>query len=427
MISLSPITSPGPAAGYYRRDDYYCKNQESPSAWHGRGAEALGLSGAVGKEEFTGLLDGRLPDGTTLGRINSEGQREHIPGYDLTLSAPKSVSVAALVGGDDRLIDAHEQAVKTTLDWIEREAAATRVKVSGETHRENTGNLAIATFRHETSRAQDPQLHTHCVVINATYREDGKWRSLEGREIYRVRALADRIYQSELAVRAKALGYQVEIDQERGRMELAAVPQEVREHFSQRSQAIGANLAEKGKTRETASTKQREVSCLSTRDAKVELDRDHLTQHWQERAAAFRARDLEETINSRFFGVASRAEIDRAIADLKGRGELISKPVASLWNSRELDASYTTKAGQQIERQPLAAVQRGRVAIDQDIAIQACDKMRVNTDKAGDLFQAVSERTGEKEVALDDRKGRGAEPDQDHKIERFEREVELER
>ncbi|MDD3580111.1 MAG: MobF family relaxase [Desulfobacca sp.] len=412
MISINPISSPGQAASYFRRDDYYTHNQESPSAWHGRGAEALRLDGPVDRETFTRLLDGRLSDGTTLGRINSEGQREHIPGYDLTLSAPKSVSVAALVGGDDRLIEAHERAVKTTLDWIEREAAVTRVKVSGETHRENTGNLAIATFCHKTSRAQDPQLHTHSVIINATQRADGQWRSIEGRETYRVRALADRIYQSELAVRAQALGYQVEIDQERGRMELAAVPQEIRDHFSQRSQAIEADLAEKGKTRETATTQEREVSCLATRAAKVDLDRDQLTRHWQERAAglgydtrhlvaqahaqaaqqpqidrraeaeqavkmsiehlaersaAFRVRDLAETINSRFFGVATRAEIDQAIKDLKDRGELISKPVASLWNSRQTEAGYTTRQGQKIEHQLLSAAQRGRGAMGEGI------------------------------------------------------------
>ena len=409
MISINPITSPGQAASYFKRDDYYCKNQESLSQWHGRGAEALGLSGPVDKEGFTRLLDGQLPDGTILGRINGEGQREHKPGYDLTLSAPKSVSVAALVGGDDRLIEAHEQAVKSTLDWLEREAAVTRVKQAGEMHRENTGNLIVATFRHETSRAQDPQLHTHCVVINATEREDGKWRSIEGREIYRVRVLADRIYQSELAVRAKALGYQVEIDQERGRMELAAVPQEIRDHFSRRSQAIEADLAWKGKSRETATAQEREASCLATRDAKVELDRDHLTRTWQERAAelgcdarhlvaqaqaqaaqqprierrdaaeqavkssidhlaersaAFRARDLEETINSRFFGTVSRAEIDQAVKDLRNRGELIDKKVSSLWNSHQLEAGYTTRRGQQLECQLLAAAQRGRGAMD---------------------------------------------------------------
>lgn len=425
MISVNPITSPAQAASYYRRDDYYTRNQESPSAWHGRGAEALGLAGPVDQKAFTDLLDGRLADGTTLGRINADGQREHKPGYDLTLSAPKSVSVAALVGGDDRLIKAHEQAVKTTLDWIERQAAATRVKQAGETHLENTGNLAIATFRHETSRAQDPQLHTHCVVINATQRDDGKWRSIEGREIFKVRALADQIYQSELTVRARALGYQVEIDQEKGRMELAAVPRAVREHYSQRSQAIEAILTDNGQTRDTANARQREAACLATRAAKVDIDRDQLCQHWQDRAAAlgydlkqvvvqaraqtaqqphidqraeaeravrmsidhlaersaaFRARDLEETINNRFFGVASREEIDRAIADLQSRGELIGKDVSSLWKSRQLEAGFTTKTGQQIERQMLASASRGRGAMEHGIATP--DQARAVIDRA---------------------------------------------
>ncbi len=416
MISISPITSAGQAFTYFKRDDYYTRGkEESFSEWHGKGAEGLGLSGAVDREVFKDVLEGRLPTGDTLGRINAAGQKEHKPGYDVSFSAPKSVSVAALVSGDDRLVEAHNDAVKTALDHIERECAVTRVKQGSQTRIEHTGNLAIATFRHETSRMQDPQLHSHCVLMNCTQRSDGQWRSLSERQLFRIHHEADRIYQSELALRARALGYEVEVDREKGRMELAAVPQEVREAFSQRSAAIEANLAENGKSRESASAAEREVACLATRDKKVELDRDSLRREWlsraqelgynpertvaeararagesarkpaadrhfaaeravreavehlAERSAAFRAADLDQTLSSKFFGDFSRADLDQAVTRLKEKGELISKEVRSLWDSRNLEPGYTTPQGQKIERQILAAAKRGRGAFEQGI------------------------------------------------------------
>lgn len=416
MVSINPITSPGQAAAYFRRDDYYLRDkEESPSAWHGKGAVALGLSGEVSRDSFTKVLEGRLPSGDTLGRINAEGAREHKPGYDFTFSTPKSVSILALSGGDQRLVEAHNEAVKTALELIEREHVVTRVKISGQTQLAHTGNLVIAAFRHETSRALDPQLHTHCVILNCTQRADGAWRSIEGREIMRIQKKADRIYQSELAVRARVLGYEVEVDREKGRMELAAVPPEVRQAFSQRSQAIETKLALNKKTRETASAAEREVACLATRDKKIDLDRAALREQWliraqelgfdpektvaeaksratglmpqpalkqqaeaeravrsaiehlAERSASFRASDLEQTLSSKFFGDYRRAEMDRAVTQLKERGQLIPKEVHTLWDSQKLEAGYTTPQGQHIERQMLAAARRGRGAFAQGI------------------------------------------------------------
>jgi conjugative relaxase-like TrwC/TraI family protein len=432
MVSINPITNPSQAASYFRRDDYYVRDkEESPSAWHGKGAMALGLSGEVHRDEFSKMLEGRLPTGDTLGRINVEGERKHKPGYDLTFSSPKSVSVLALPGGDQRLVEAHREAVKTALDWVERHHAVTRVKISGQTHLEHTGNLVIAAFHHETSRALDPQLHTHCVIFNCTQRGDSAWRSIEGREIMLIQKEADRIYQSELAVRIQPLGYEVELDREKGRIELAAVPPEVRGAFSQRSQAIEAKLEINGKTRETASAAEREVACLATRDKKMDLDRAMLREQWlirareldfdpektvaeaqtrsdgllrqaavgqqaeveravrsavehlAERSASFRASDLDQILSSKFFGDYRRAEMDQAIERLRERRELIPKEVRSLWDSRKLEVGYTTPQGQNIERQMLAAAKRGRGAFDQGIT---------SPEKAREAITAAQER-----------------------------------
>ncbi len=415
MISCSPISSPGQAAKYYERDDYYARS-EVVSEWYGRGAQPLGLSGAVDHNDFAAVLEGRLSTGDVLGRINAEGQVEHKCGYDVTFSAPKSISLAALAGGDQRLIEAHTESVKTTLDWLEQEAAVTRVKIHGQTYQEHTGNFTVAMFRHETSRAQDPQLHTHAIIANATLRADGQWRSIEGREVLRLQKEATRFYQNELAVRAQALGYEVALDRQKGRMELAAVPQEIRDAFSNRSAAIEDRLAALGKTRETASAREREQACLLTRDAKIQADPAQLRQEWQsraealgfdpqravsesrervavlarqpvsdrqavvdqalksavdhlaERSASFRAADLHQAMNVQFFGEFPRSEIDQAVDRFRSQGELIDKPVATLWNSHQREAGFTTPQGQEIERQMLAAADRGRGAFQEGIA-----------------------------------------------------------
>ena len=152
VASVSTLTSSGQAASYYESaGEYYADGGQSPSEWQGKGAEALGLSGDVDRDKFRDLLDGKVADqqlGTTR-----DGKLEHRPGWDVTLSAPKSVSIMAEVAGDRRLIAAHSAAVKTALAHVEQHMAATRVRDGGAVNREATGNLVIASFQHGTSRA----------------------------------------------------------------------------------------------------------------------------------------------------------------------------------------------------------------------------------------------------------------------------------
>src|SRR5690606_41660252 len=108
--------------------------------------------------------------------------------------APASVSMMAEVAGGRRVIGAHGEAVKTALAHVEQHMAATRVRHGGAVSREATGNLVIASFQHGTSRAQDPQLHTHNIIMNATMGEDGAWRSLEPRALYQLQEQVGGIY-----------------------------------------------------------------------------------------------------------------------------------------------------------------------------------------------------------------------------------------
>ncbi len=281
VASVSVLTSSAQASSYYEADDYYAEGGLSPSEWSGKGAEELGLSGDVDRERFRELLDGQIGD-QQLGTFRN-GQLEHRPGWDVTLSAPKSVSIMAEVAGDRRLIEAHGEAVKTALAHVETHMAATRVRHGGTVNREATGSLVIASFQHGTSRAQDPQLHTHNVIMNATQGEDGSWRSLEPRAIYQLQKQIGAIYRQELALKVRELGYEIETAKE-SMFEIKGVSADVMAAFSTRSAEIEAALGERGTSREAASAAEKQVAALDTRQAKVATDQASLVADWRRTA-----------------------------------------------------------------------------------------------------------------------------------------------
>jgi conjugative relaxase-like TrwC/TraI family protein len=313
VASVSALTSSGQAASYYEADDYYSEGGLSPSEWEGKGAEELGLSGEVDRDQFRALLEGQVADqqlGTTR-----DGQLEHRPGWDVTLSAPKSVSIMAEVAGDRRLLAAHGQAVKTALAHVEEHMAATRIRDGGTVNREATGNLVIASFQHGTSRAQDPQLHTHNVILNATKGEDGTWRSLEPRAIYQLQKQIGAIYRQELALNVRELGYEIEVGKD-SMFEIKGVSGEVLAAFSTRSAQIDAALETRGTSRDGASAAERQIAALDTREAKTATDHATLVRGWREAA------------DSAGFGEGSRMGLvnqAKAIAASADHGTTITK------------------------------------------------------------------------------------------------------
>lgn len=169
MMSLGPVASAG-AAEYYASDNYYSlENGTDQSLWQGSGAQALGLEGKVETATFERILEGKLPEGSEI----NASRGEHRAGLDLTFSAPKSVSLVALVGKDHRVVEAFRTSVAQTLVWAEKNLAQARVWRDGRQVTENTGNLLVATFTHDVSRQLDPQLHIHAVVAGATLASDG--------------------------------------------------------------------------------------------------------------------------------------------------------------------------------------------------------------------------------------------------------------
>lgn len=280
MLNVTPIRGNNQyaAARYFSAaDDYYAK--ETPGEWQGEGAERLGLVGPVDQLQLAKLLDGKLPNGERIQTTFNPDAKKRRMGLDMTFSAPKSVSMQALVAGDKNVTLAHDRAVAKAMHHVEKLAQARR-KEQGKFLRERTGNMVIGKFRHEMSRGKDPQLHTHAVVMNMTQRADGKWRALFNDDIFKVQHEVDAMYKGQLALELRELGYQIRVLDGKGNFELNHISREQIEAFSSRSKVIEEALAKDGKTRADATTLEKQVISMATRPHKDERDRDLVKQYW---------------------------------------------------------------------------------------------------------------------------------------------------
>jgi conjugative relaxase-like TrwC/TraI family protein len=261
MLSLTVISA-NQGETYYTAENYYSQgeNQEH-SNWAGKGARKFGLSDQVQGDDFKNLLHGYSPKGGKTLSDRKIDPEKHRAGIDLTFSAPKSISLAALVGGNELLEQAHRAAVARTLEVIEERYAQTRVRTEEGRQAIATGNLIVAQFHHDTSREKDPQLHTHCVVINATQLANGRWQSLHNDVLFQQQKLLGMIYQNELAVEAQRLGYAIE-PKANGQFELQGYTPEDLQTFSKRREQILAAVGEE------ATAQQRELATLMTRSPK---------------------------------------------------------------------------------------------------------------------------------------------------------------
>ena len=324
MLSIGTIASAAQGASYYEKDGYFAKDDpehRDASAWFGKGAEALGLAGPVDTETFRAILEGKVPDGsgTELGKRGKDGEITHRPGRDLTFSAPKSVSIAALVGGDERIVGAHDRAVKATLAWVEKNAVETRMwdREIGRMVRAGGQKCVVATFRHDTSRSLDPQLHTHAVLANMVQGTDGKWRTMANEKLYDSKMLTGAIYRNALAAGLTKLGYAIEKTHADGRFEIAGVSREAIRAFSTRRAEIEAAMAASGPGASADNPRHAQRAALMTRATKREIDRDELRHVWQRQAA-----DLGLDVG----GVVTGA-LARRIVQERGSGSRVEEAV----------------------------------------------------------------------------------------------------
>ena len=308
VVSIGAVSSAAQGVSYFERDGYYSRNDPEhleASAWAGKGAEALGLSGPVNPGVFKDVLEGTVPDGSgrRLGRPEKDGSISHRPGRDLTFSAPKSVSLVAMLGDNANVVAAHDAAVKRTLAWLEATTIQTRMKdpETGRLAHMGGQKMVAATFRHDTSRNLDPQLHTHAVVANMVQGDDGKWRTMSNELLYKRKMLTGMVYRSELARGLEELGYRVEKTHADGRFEIAGVSRAVIEAFSTRRAEIEAAMHERGLGDPGSSPLLAARTALMTRAHKRDVDKGALRESWREQAAAlgFSADKVSEAARER--------------------------------------------------------------------------------------------------------------------------------
>ncbi|MGM9451934.1 conjugative transfer relaxase/helicase TraI [Legionella bozemanae] len=254
MLSIQPLKSAEGAASYYLDVVNYYANDSKSVRWLGDGAKVLGIHGqTVEKDQILALLKGSLPDGTQLGRIDKEGIH-HRPGFDMTVTAPKSFSILLESGADPRLGEVFDKATEWFVKEMEKEFAQARLLHDGKIEYIDTQNLVIAAFRQPNSRTNDPNTHTHLVVQNMTECPDGKWRSLASdmdcqkgvvEQIMKHHIYGGLKFRNKLANLTKELGYSLVSDGD-GLWEIQSVPDKVITHFSKRREAIEALLEEKG-------------------------------------------------------------------------------------------------------------------------------------------------------------------------------------
>ena len=324
VVSIGAVTSAAQGVSYFESDGYYSRNDPEhleASAWAGKGAEALGLSGPVDPGIFKGILEGTVPDGSgrRLGRPEKDGSIAHRPGRDLTFSAPKSVSLVAMLGGDAAVVAAHDAAVKRTLAWLEETTVQTRMKdpETGRLAHMGGQKMVAATFRHDTSRNLDPQLHTHAVIANMVQGDDGKWRTMSNELLYKRKMLTGMVYRSELARGLEELGYRVEKTHADGRFEVAGVSRAVIEAFSTRRAEIEAAMHERGLGDPGSNPHLAARAALMTRAQKRDVDKEVLRESWREQAGVlgFAADKVSETARERR---AKEADASERIAEAGG-------------------------------------------------------------------------------------------------------------
>jgi conjugative relaxase-like TrwC/TraI family protein len=282
MLNISQPLNAGQAQTYHSKEftspeqNYWKQGDVNLGEWQGKMTDSFGLVGPVDANHFARLSEGQHPitgeqrvkhrtskeytttDGSTVKPV------EHRAGWDATFSAPKSVSLTALVGGDERVREAHRQSVTVALDELQR---YTQARIGGNNAAETTGKFVVAKFEHDTARPVDgyaaPQLHTHAVVFNMTERANGQIRALQERGLFETQQFATAIYQSELTFRLRNLGYEIEPGRS-GAPEIKGYTKEYLEASSPRSQQIRDYLEKTGFQGPAAA----QIAAHGTRDQK---------------------------------------------------------------------------------------------------------------------------------------------------------------
>jgi conjugative relaxase-like TrwC/TraI family protein len=390
MLTISKPLSASQARTYHEREfasqkqNYWSRDQQGHSEWQGELAEQWKLAGTVESEHFARLSEGQHPhtavqlvrhqvsrtyEGKFGKKITSAGHRA---AWDATFSAPKSVSLTALVGGDERVREAHRESVRAALRELE---TYTQARIGNVHAPETTGKLVAATFEHDTARPVDgyaaPQLHSHAVIFNVTEQANGTTRSLQPRELFASQRYVTAVYRSELAMRLQMLGYELERGKY-GQPEICGYTKEYLEASCPRREQIKDHLREQGIDGAAAA----QIAAHHTRDRKELLSQEDVLRRHRELAAEH------------------GHQADRVVAQARQRG-----PQRMVEVKAQAQSALTWARDHVFER---SAVQDGRAILETALArgmgettysnIQQEFQRRINTGEFQELLQIGARR-----------------------------------
>jgi conjugative relaxase-like TrwC/TraI family protein len=344
VVDPSKPLAPAKVKEYYKTEysaasnSYFSQSGALQGHWHGQLATEFGLAGPVDADAFDRLADGQHPaSGLQLiayrdTHLTREGKEvPHRAGWDLTFNAPKTVSLTALVGNDDRVREAHREAVVRTLDYLER---YTQARMGGNAPPQTTGKWLTATFEHDTARPVGgypaPHLHTHAIVFNMTSDADGQHRSLQPYEFFRAQAMATAIYQSEIGNNLRKLGYEV-IRGTNDAPDIAGYSPEYLAAESLRNAQLKQRLEELGLTGRRAE----DIVSHQNREEKLKITPDELRKLHRAHAEAFgnqpdvivasAANRVGETMSQQERGRVASEAVPSAVRKLTERNAVIEE------------------------------------------------------------------------------------------------------
>lgn len=393
MLSVQACS--GSMAGSYFADaeeNYYTRDQSAADEWQGKLCEKLGLQdgAAVKAEDFQVILSAR-------------GSK--CAGYDLTFSAPKSVSIVSQIGTDTArrdMMEAHREAVTATLKEIEQHEIYTRARINGEITPIQTKEMAVAKFEHNLSRNLDPQLHTHAFVANMT-NYNGKLYAVDGARLYQVQKIYGAEYRARLAQNLRARGYEITItDTDKGFFELGGMNQKDMELFSTRRAEILADMEARG----VSGAAEAQLSTLGTRQTKEkDVDQEQLREKWRE---AWGERQLAEKSAA---PLPDQTEQDMA----KGQRKAYSEAVAELeqknyaWTAKQFEEEITARGvgcGMTRER-ARELIAEDKTLLQGELKTKGAAEAKTyyttikNYEQERGLFESVAEGRGGFAAALD--------------------------
>ena len=424
-MALGRNISPGQGSKYYRKDDYYIEREageEHKLEWGGKLAAELGLQGKVDAEVWEKALQGHFPGGIEIqgGSMKDPktGERVRRAGTDFEFSAPKSVSIQALVFGDERLIEAHREAAQEAMDFLEEQVGARR-KHEG-TEWETTGVGLTGRVTHVSNREGEPHLHDHGVWLNITLNSDGEYQAMTNDRMFEYQRPAQEVYFAGLCRRLERLGYEFEIGKY-GEPQLKGITREHIEFFSSRGRKIEDFLKEKwGVDRKTATPEQKQVAWEMTRKAKKVRDLDGLQARWQEEAQEIglekvipgkKSKDLsperrlEIARDSLAFAVAHHTERESAVKEGElirtalqaGRGKVTSRDIEKAVDESKAEGQLIRQNGSGSKQNLMTS----REALEREKRILSFEKSGrhavvpvMNPLQAENSLKAIQEKEG---------------------------------